>query len=153
MGIEKEIHQGKFGSSGQKAMLNIFFTSGWLTEMMKNILAPEDITTQQYNILRILRGSAPQPLSTLQIRERMLDRMSDTSRIVDRLLAKQLVKKVICNKDRRLVDVTITDKGQALLKKLDAQVKRIDEVLNNLTAKEAETVSNLLDKLRDGSKK
>ena len=153
MGIEKEIHQGKFSSSGQKAMLNIFFTSGWLTEMMKNILAPEDITTQQYNILRILRGSAPQPLSTLQIRERMLDRMSDTSRIVDRLLAKQLVKKVICNKDRRLVDVTITDKGQALLKKLDAQVKRIDEILNNLTAKEAETVSNLLDKLRDGSKK
>jgi len=153
MGIEKEIQQGKFTSSGQKAMLNILFTYGWLTERMKNILAPEDITPQQYNILRILRGSAPQPLSTLQIRERMLDRMSDTSRIVDRLLAKQLVKKVVCNKDRRLVDVTITDKGQALLKKLDVQVKRIDEILNNITPKEAETVSNLLDKLRGGSKK
>ncbi len=153
MGIEKEIHQEKFSSSGQKAMLNILFTYGWLTEKMKNILAPEDITTQQYNILRILRGSAPQPLSTLQIRERMLDRMSDTSRIVDRLLAKQLVKKVICSKDRRLVDVTITDKGQTLLKKLDVQVKRIDEILNNITDKEAETISNLLDKLRDGRKK
>lgn len=153
MGIEKEIHQGKFNSIGQKAMLNIFFTYGWLTEKMKNILSPEDITTQQYNILRILRGSAPLPLSTLQIRERMLDRMSDTSRIVDRLVAKQLVKKVTCNKDRRLVDVTITDKGQTLLKKLDPQVKRIDEILNNLSDKEAETISILLDKLRDGSKK
>ena len=152
MGIDKEIHQEKFSSSGQKAMLNILFTYGWLTEKMKNVLAPEDITLQQYNILRILRGSAPQPLSTLQIRERMLDRMSDTSRIVDRLVAKQLAKKVICNKDRRLVDITITDQGQVLLKKLDGQVKRIDEILNNISDKEAETISNLLDKLRDGRK-
>ncbi len=153
MGIEKEIHQGKFSSNGQKAVLNVMFTYGWLTEKIKNVLAPENITPQQYNILRILRGSAPQPLSTLQIRERMLDRMSDTSRIVDRLVAKQLVKKVTNNKDRRLVDVTITDKGQALLKKLDVQIKYIDEILKNITDQEAETISNLLDKLRDGGKK
>ena len=153
MGIEKEIHQGKFTSSGQKAMLNIMFTYGWLTEKIKNVLAPEDITPQQYNILRILRGSAPQPLSTLQIRERMLDRMSDTSRIVDRLVAKQLVKKVISNKDRRLVDITITEKGQALLKRLDVPIKHIDEILESISDKEAETISNLLDKLRDGRKK
>jgi DNA-binding MarR family transcriptional regulator len=150
MGIEKEIHQGKFRSAGQKVMLNIMFTHGWITEKIKNILAPEDITPQQYNILRILRGSVPQPLSTLQIRERMLDRMSDTSRIVDRLVAKQLVKKVICAKDRRLVDVTITDKGQNLLKKLDADVNHMEDIAKNLTAKEAETISKLLDKLRDG---
>src|ERR1044071_587515 len=101
MGIEKEIRQEKFRSAKQKAMLNIIFTSGWINEKIKNALAPEDITPQQYNILRILRGSSPQPLSTLQIRERMLDRMSDTSRIVDRLVAKGLVKKTICAKDRR----------------------------------------------------
>lgn len=148
MGIEKEIHQGKFRSSGQKAMLNIMFTYGWINERIKNILAPEDITPQQYNILRILRGSFPQPLSTLQIRERMLDRMSDTSRIVDRLVAKQLVKKVICAKDRRLVDVTITDKGQSLLKKLDTEVNDMENISRNLTNKEAETISALLDKLR-----
>ena len=152
MGIEKEIHQGKFSSNGQKAMLNIMFTYGWLTEKIKNILAPEDITPQQYNILRILRGSSPQPLSTLQIRERMLDRMSDTSRIVDRLIVKQLAKKVTSSKDRRLVDVTITEKGQAVLKKLDLQIKQIDEILANISDKEAETISNLLDKLRDGRK-
>src|SRR3989337_4103099 len=107
MGIEKEIHQGKFSSSGQKAMLNILFTYGWLTEKVKNILAPEDITPQQYKIIRILRGSAPQPLSTLQIRERMLDRMSDTSRIVDRLVGKGLVKKSTFPNNKRLVDVLI----------------------------------------------
>ncbi len=151
MGIDKEIQQGKFRSSGQKAMLNILFTYGWITEKIKNILAPEDITPQQYNILRILRGSFPQPLSTLQIRERMLDRMSDTSRIVDRLVAKQLVKKVICTKDRRLVDVTITDKGQNLLKKLDADVNHMEDIAKNLTTKEAETISKLLDKLREGN--
>ena len=153
MGIEKEIHQEKFRSARQKAKLNILFTNGWFTEKMKNILAPEDITPQQYNILRILRGSFPQPLSTLQIRERMLDRMSDTSRIVDRLVAKQLVKKVICSKDRRLVDVTITDKGQNLLKRLDAQINNMDSILSNISEKEAQTISNLLDKLRDGNEK
>jgi len=152
MSIEKDIHQSKFKSEYQKSVINIIYTYNWTRERLQQIFDRENLTPQQFNILRILRGSAA-PLSTLQIRERMLDRMSDTSRIVDRLLAKQLVKKVICNKDRRLVDVTITDKGQALLKKLDVQVKRIDEILNNITPKEAETVSNLLDKLRDGSKK
>ena len=153
MGIEKEIHQGKFRSSGQKALLNILFTYGWINERIKNVLAPEDITLQQYNILRILRGSFPKPLSTLQIRERMLDRMSDTSRIVDRLVAKGLVKKVVCIKDRRLVDVTITEKGQNLLKKLDAEVNDMENISKNLTDKEAETISKLLDKLRDGTEK
>ena len=151
MGIEKEIHQVKFRNSRQKALLNIIFTYSWVTERMKNILAPEDITPQQYNILRILRGSHPKPLSTLQIRERMLDRMSDTSRIVDRLVTKQLVKKTVCAKDRRLVDVVITEKGQNLLKKLDPEVNEMDNVTSNITDKEAETISNLLDKLRDGT--
>src|SRR5215207_4248108 len=132
MGIEKEIHQGKFRSSGQKVLLNIMFTYGWINEKIKNILAPEDITSQQYNILRILRGSFPKPLSTLQIRKRMLDRMSDTSRIVDRLVAKQLAKKVICIKDKRLVDVTITDRGQNLLKKLDSEVNDMENIAKNL---------------------
>ena len=148
MGIEKDIHQEKFRSAKQKAMINLMFTYGWTIERIKNFLVNEDITHQQYNILRILRGSAPNPLSTLQIRERMLDKMSDTSRIVDRLVAKELVKKCTCPKDKRLVDVTISDKGQKLLKKLDAESDHIDEVMNNLTEDEAELLSSLLDKLR-----
>jgi DNA-binding MarR family transcriptional regulator len=149
MGIEKDIHQETFRNAKQKAMINLLYTYGWTIERIKNFLASEDITHQQYNILRILRGSSPEPLSTLQIRERMLDKMSDTSRIVDRLLAKELVKKCVCPKDKRLVDVTISDKGQKLLKKLDTEAANIDNVMNNLTESEAEQLSQLLDKLRN----
>ena len=150
MGIEKDIHQEKFTSAKQKAMLNVMFTYGWVVERIRDFLATEDITHQQYNILRILRGSHPQPLSTLQIRERMLDKMSDTSRIVDRLIVKGLVKKGTCEKDKRLVDVTITDKGQKLLKKLDAHSDHIEGIMANLSEKDAEMLSSLLDRLRTG---
>ena len=109
----------------------------------------EDITPQQFNILRILRGSFPQPLSTLQIRERMLEKMSDTSRIVDRLIAKGLVKKLTCKNDRRLVDVIISDKGKKLLERLDARQDEIDGVLGKLSENDANILSDLLDKIRD----
>jgi len=148
VGIEKDIHQNDFRNAKQKAMINLLYTYGWTLEKIKSFLAREDITHQQFNILRILRGAAPQPLSTLQIRERMLDKMSDTSRIVDRLVAKNLVKKETCPKDKRLVDVTITDKGLKLLKKLDAASDYMDEVMQNLSEKESEMLSTLLDKLR-----
>jgi DNA-binding MarR family transcriptional regulator len=148
MGIENDIHQSKFTSARQKAMINILYSYGWVLEKIKENLAKEDITHQQFNILRILRGSHPKPLSTLQIRERMLDKMSDTSRIVDRLVMKGLVKKATCSKDKRLVDVTITEKGQKLLKKIDAESDQIADVMANLTEKEAEILSGLLDKLR-----
>jgi DNA-binding MarR family transcriptional regulator len=124
------------------------FTYGWAIEKIKAFLAAEDITHQQFNILRILRGAHPDPLSTLQIRERMLDKMSDTSRIVDRLILKELVKKTTCPKDKRLVDVIITGKGLELLEKLDAHSNAMDEVMNNLTDEEASQLSDLLDKLR-----
>ena len=148
MGIEKDIHQEKFTSAQQKAMLNIMFSYGWIIERIRDFLASEDITHQQYNILRILRGSHPKPLSTLQIRERMLDKMSDTSRIVDRLIVKGLVKKGTCAADKRLVDVTITEKGQKLLKKLDGHANHIEAIMGNLSEKDAEMLSSLLDKLR-----
>jgi len=148
MSIEKDIHQNKFRSARHKGMINIMFTYGWILERIKMFLEKEDITHQQYNILRILRGSAPDPLSTLQIRERMIDKMSDTSRIVDRLILKELVKKCTCPKDKRLVDVTITEKGQKLLKNLDAESDHMDQIMNKLTEKESETLNLLLDKLR-----
>ena len=129
-------------------MINLLFTYGWAIEKIKNFLSQEDITHQQYNILRILRGSHPKPLSTLQIRERMLDKMSDTSRIVDRLVLKELVEKRICLKDKRLVDVTITEKGLDLLKRLDGAAEEMDAVMNNITEKEAEELNSLLDRLR-----
>lgn len=148
MGIEKDINQAKFLNEYQKAVVNLIYTVSWMREKTSGILDAEEITPQQFNILRILRGSYPKPLSTQQIRERMLDKMSDTSRIVDRLLAKGLVKKHICKADRRLVDITITDQGQKMLERLDKKQDEMDSVLGNLTENEATMLSNLLDKIR-----
>jgi len=148
MGIEKDIQQQKFRNEYQKAVVNLIYTSNWMRERTSGIIEAEGITPQQFNILRILRGSHPMPLSTLQIRERMLDKMSDTSRIVDRLIAKGLVKKYICKKDRRLVDVIIAEKGMKMLERLDKRQDEMDAILGNLTEKEASSLSKLLDKIR-----
>jgi MarR family 2-MHQ and catechol resistance regulon transcriptional repressor len=150
MGIEQDIQQAKFRNPHQKAAINLIYTVSWMRERTKAIIEAEDITPQQFNILRILRGSFPEPLSTLSIRERMLEKMSDTSRIVDRLITKGLVKKVTCKNDRRLVDVVITDKGKKLLERLDTRQDELDGVLRNLSEKDANILSDLLDKLRDG---
>jgi DNA-binding MarR family transcriptional regulator len=149
MGINNDIHQGKFRNEKNKAMVNLLFTYGWTMGQIKRFVSAEDITPQQYNILRILRGSLPMPLSTMQIRERMLDKMSDTSRIVDRLVTKELVKKSVSPTDKRLVDVLITEKGKALLDRLDNRNNDLDSVFKNLSDEEASALSNLLDKLRN----
>src|SRR5262245_28835452 len=150
MGIDKDIQQTKFRNVHQKAAINLIYTVGWMRERTRHFFEAEEITPQQFNILRILRGSFPEPLSTLQIRARMLEKMSDNSRIVDRLITKGMVKKLTCKKDRRLVDVVITDKGKKLLEKLDLQQDQIDAVLGNLSEKDANILSELLDRIRDG---
>lgn len=149
MGIDKDIKQASFRNVYQKAAINLIYTLGWIKDKTKPIFDAEDITAQQFNILRILRGSFPQPLSTLQIRERMLEKMSDTSRIVDRLITKGLVKKITCKSDRRLVDVIITDKGKKLLERLDSRQDEMDNALSNLSEEDANILSDLLDKIRE----
>ena len=148
MGIDKDIQQTAFRNEYQKMGINIIYTANWLNERIAQILNSEKITQQQYNILRILRGSE-KPLSTLKIRERMLDKMSDTSRIVDRLITKELVEKSACIKDKRLVDVTLSKKGLLLLEKLDNFNDQIDAILKGINEKEASTINQILDKLRD----
>jgi len=148
MSIEKDISQRKFNSEFQKAMVNLMYTHNWMMERVKLFFEKTDLTPQQFNILRILRG-AGQPLSTLQIRQRMLDKMSDTSRIVDRLIKKGLTKKVVCKSDRRLVDVTISDKGLKLLEKLDEMQPDLDLIIQSLDESEARHLNVLLDKIRN----
>lgn len=147
MGIENDINQRNFKSEYQKAIVNLIYTYNWTNERIKHILDREDLTPQQFNILRILRGSDT-PLSTLQIRERMLDKMSDTSRIVDRLVLKGLSKKTTCRQDKRLVDVIITEKGKKLLQRLDKFETEIESVMKSLSEPEAQTFNQLLDKIR-----
>ena len=147
MGIEQDIQQASFRNEFQKMGINLLFTANWLNEQIGKILSEEGVTQQQYNILRILRGSAT-PLSTLKIRERMLDKMSDTSRIVDRLIAKELVLKNTCEKDKRLVDITLSPKGLNLVDQLDQFNDRIDALLKGINASEAATLNQILDKIR-----
>src|ERR1700754_3092961 len=132
MALENEINQRKFRTEYQKARINIIYTYSWLSEKITAIFKEWDITPQQFNILRILRGEG-KPLSTLQIRQRMLDKMSDTSRIVDRLVLKGFVRKTPNGEDRRLVDVVITAKGKKLLEKIDPWEDVADEFMTNLS--------------------
>jgi DNA-binding MarR family transcriptional regulator len=147
MSLENDIQQAAFRNEHHKATVNVIYTANWFLERIKQMLEPEDITPQQYNILRILRGSK-EPLSTLKIRERMLDKMSDTSRIVERLMKKGLVNKQICRHDKRLVDVTISNDGLQLLERLDRINANLDHIIHNLTNEEATTLNTLLDKVR-----
>jgi len=150
MGIENDINQSKFKSDYQKGIINLIYTYNWIREKLQGIFDKEDLTPQQFNILRILRGSQV-PLSTLKIRERMLDRMSDTSRIVDRLLLKGLVKKVINKTDKRLVDVTISPKGKKVLENMDEFEKDIESLAKGLSVIEMKTLNMLLDKIRQSN--
>lgn len=149
MSLDKEIQTSKFRNDYHRAAVNIIFTNNWIMERNKEIFERADITPQQYNILRILRG-AKSPLSTLQIRQRMLDKMSDTSRIVDRLLKKELVQKETCPSDKRLVDVTITSKGLQLLESLDCFNEEMDNALRTISPDEVNQLNAILDKIRRG---
>ncbi|HUB61149.1 MAG TPA: family 10 glycosylhydrolase [Puia sp.] len=148
MALENEINQRKFRNEYQKARLNILYTNNWLSEKISAVFDKWDITPRQFNILRILRGEG-KPLSTLQIRQRMLDKMSDTSRIVDRLVRKGMVRKTPSAIDRRLVDVIITSRGRKLLEKIDPLEDEMDKMMSSLSPEEASTLSRLLDKLRN----
>ncbi len=147
MGIEQDIQQSNFRNEFQKMGINLLFTANWLNEQVGKMLSEAGVTQQQYNILRILRGSVT-PLSTLKIRERMLDKMSDTSRIVDRLIAKELVIKNTCAKDKRLVDITLSSKGLSLVDELDQFNDRIDALLKGIDESEAQMMNQILDKIR-----
>ena len=148
MGIEEDIKSTKFEDNYHKMVININYTYGWLNNYMRPEFEKYKLTQQQFNILRILRGQYPKPATVNLLKERMIDKMSDASRIVDRLVQKELVSRCTNTKDRRAVDVRISDKGLDILSKMDGEFKVKDILQKNLTAEEAVVLSNLLDKLR-----
>jgi DNA-binding MarR family transcriptional regulator len=148
MEIEKEIVQRKFKSPLQKVVVNIAYTSSWLISKESTQLKPFGVTLQQYNILRILRGQHPSPATITLLTERMLDKMSNASRLVDKLQAKGLVDRKICPHDRRQADVLINNLGLSVLKEMDAAMEIVDLSLGQLSDAELELLSNLLDRLR-----
>ena len=147
MKIEDEIKQPKFKSVHQKAVVNLIFTAGWVQGKQQDLFKPFGITSQQFNILRILKGQYPKTISATEIKSRMLDKNSDVSRLLDRLAAKGLIDKQTCPNDKRQSDVQITKAGLDILTELDKKQKVIDHV-QALSEKEADELSNLLDKLR-----
>jgi len=148
MEISKEIKQTKFKNEYQKMLINILFTSGWLSSKHTCNLKPYGISTQQFNILRILRGQHPKPATVNLLIDRMLDKNSNASRLVEKLRIKKLVDRAVCPEDRRAVNVIITQKGLDLLEELDKKDGTFLNELKNLSVKEAATINALLDKLR-----
>ncbi len=148
MSIETDIKQKKFRTPYQRLVLNLIYTSNWLGYKQIEILREYDLTPEQYNVLRILRGQHPNPIKVSDISERMLDKNSNTSRLIDKLLLKDLVTRTSCPSDRRAVDVVINEAGLDLLLVIDPKVQEWENNLNTITEDEADTISALLDKLR-----
>ncbi len=148
MNIKEEIKQSRFRNNYQEAAINIIYTSGWLANQHKDFFSQFGITPQQFNILSILRGQHPKQISGTEIKSRMMDKNSDVSRLLDRLLLKGLIIKTICPEDKRAANIEISAKGLELLKKSDAQIAALDNMMSSLTNSEANQLSRLLDKLR-----
>jgi DNA-binding MarR family transcriptional regulator len=149
MKIEEEIKQAKFKSAHQKAVLNLLYTANWIENKQRELFEPFGITGQQYNILRILRGQHPKQISAVEIKNRMLDKNSDVSRLLDRLIIKNLVSKSQCPNDKRATDITITETGLELLNTLDSAINNLDSHYLGLSVEEANQLSDLLDKSRE----
>lgn len=147
-GISEELNQRKFRSTHHQLALNILYTSGWIGSQYARIFKKYGLTMQQYNVLRILNGSFPEPLGLGAIQSRMIDRMSDTSRIVERLRKNGLLERYSGEEDRRTVRILITSKGRALLDEMKKEEKKMDKFLQALSVEEAEQLNMLLDKLR-----
>ena len=148
MGLEEDIQQTKFKDEYSKAVINLVFTNNWLNERHNQIFKPYGLTVAQFNVLRILRGQYPKAVTVNLIIERMLDRMSNASRIVDKLEKKGLVVRRQCKTDRRAVDVMISEEGLTLLAEIDVKMNDLQTDDKNLTEEECKVLNALLDKFR-----
>lgn len=149
MSIEKAIHQKKFSSEYEKAVVNIVYTAGWLNARTIQALKPFGISPQQYNVLRILRGSHPAVVRLADITERMLDKNSNATRLVEKLRQKSLLQREVCSSNRRQVDICITEKGLELLQRIDALTHQWIDPVKTMSQEEAKMLNTLLDKLRN----
>jgi DNA-binding MarR family transcriptional regulator len=150
MSIEEAIRQKKFDNEYIKLAVNILFTSGWISVLDIQRLKPHGLSPQQFNVLRILRGSQGKALRLGDISSRMIDRNSNATRLVEKLRIKGLVKREICEDNRRQVNIWITPKGLSLLAELDQFEERWTEPFKNISKAEAKQMNLLLDKLREG---
>ena len=149
MTLEDELRV-RFATPHDRAFLNIVFTGAWLTARFNRFLKGFGLSEQQFNVLRILRGQKGKPANLSLIQERMVHRMSNVTRLVERLREKGLVERVVCEGDRRRVEITITEEGLKLLSTMaEAQREHMEELVKRITGEEAKTLGDLLEKVRD----
>lgn len=150
MAIERDIKQKRFKSVHEKALINLLYTSELLSQNISDLLKKFGLTSTQYNVLRILAGSSPNPLTPTEIKQVMLSQTGDLTRLIDRMKAKGMVDRQTPSSNRRLVHINISKSGTELLTNIAPQIQNIyqDFMINNLTEQEAESLSNLLDKVR-----
>jgi DNA-binding MarR family transcriptional regulator len=148
MTLEQELKQERFTNEYEKMVVNILFTSSWLANLNASRLKPFGLTPEQYNVLRILRGSHPQPMMLAEITGRMIDRNSNATRLVEKLRQKGFVKREICENNRRQVDISIVEPGLKILQEIDNSRDQWLENLKTISKSEVEELNNVLDKLR-----
>jgi len=153
MTLEEEISQEHFANEHHKTLVNLIYTYSFLVNRMAGFFKSRGITRQQFNVLRILRGQYPNAANLNLIKQRMLDKMSDASRIVERLRRKKLVTRKQSRNDRREVEIVISQQGLDLLDKMDEEIKDIYQLFDNLSAEELKNLNRLLDKFRDVEKR
>ena len=149
MKLEDELKVKNFQSERQKLHLNIIFTYNWMISQMQKTFKAHGVTMQQYNILRILRGQNDKPSTIQLLKDRMMDKQPDASRLVDRLEAKGLVRRQVCKDDRRKMDVFITEKGLAMIAEMQEEVSGFDHFFDTIEENEVEQLNELLDRIRD----
>ena len=148
MTIEEAIKQSKFQDEFEKADINIMFTANWMNSQFHQRLKPYGISQQQFNILRILRGQKGHPAPLKLITERMMDKMSNTSRLVDKMFKKGLLERKICDDNRRQVEIILTDAGLRACNEISELVESARKHDVKLTEEEARELNRLLDKRR-----
>lgn len=149
MKIEEAIQQKSFKDVYNKAVVNLLYTQSYVVSKQSSLFKPFGISPEQYNVLRILKGQNGNPITVSSIQERMLNKMSNASRLVEKLKQKGYILREECPRDRRQVDVVITEEGKLVLKQLEEKIYKLNRELISLNEEEIETLNNLLDKLRE----
>ena len=149
MTIERDIKQAKFETNLEKAVVNLLYSYNWLRDHSQDIYKPYGLKMQHYNILRILKGKHPKMISPGEIKEVMLDKAPDLTRLLDKLVDMKLVSREICPENRRRMDISLTEKGIVLLKEINIKQDELRrEIAERLNEHEAAELSRLLDKMR-----
>ena len=146
--IEEELKQNKFASALHKAVVNVMFTNNWFSNELRDVFKNHQLTNQQYNVLRILRGKYPEALNPSEIKSVMIDKNPDLTRLCDRLCTMGLIDRCIDDDNRRKMNIKINDNGLEILEKIDPEMEKFNSSLTNITEDEAVILSDLLDKMR-----